>query len=565
MSLNTMTEPLITIENLTHCFKTTEALKNLNLTLPQGEMIGIIGPDGAGKTTLLRLIASLLYPTKGKIKVFGYDTVLDAEKIRNFSGYMPQRFGLYEDLTVQENLDLYAALRGVEKNKLAETFKKLLAFTKLEPFTKRLAGALSGGMKQKLGLACALIQKPRLLILDEPSVGVDPISRRELWSIVHSLLEEGVSVLWSTTYLDEAEKCKEVVLLNEGTLLHVGDPFDLTKRVEGRVFRIEDDSPEKRQHLLELEKREDVIDVSIQGKDLRVVAKSSVFELGEPTIPRFEDAFIDLLGGLKKEESKLAKAAPITTLDGDAVLAKHLVRRFGSFTAVGDISFAVKRGEIFGLLGPNGAGKSTTFKMLCGLLTPTSGQAFVDGIDLQKAPGAARAKIGYMAQKFSLYDNLTVGQNLSFFGKIYSRGRAQTHDNLDKTLELFDLQEHKHTFCQELPLGLKQRVALAAAISHWPDVLFLDEPTSGMDPVSRRQFWSQMNSLVKKGKTILVSTHFMDEAENCDRIALIYRGLIIHLGTPDQLKDIAKTEERQNPTLEDAFAQLIEEYNAAHP
>ncbi|HEV7736446.1 MAG TPA: ATP-binding cassette domain-containing protein, partial [Chlamydiales bacterium] len=397
-----MTEPLLSVKNLSYCFDSTQALKNLSFTLPEKQMIGIVGPDGAGKTTLLRLIASLLRPETGNIQVFGYDTIQDAEKIRTFTGYMPQRFGLYEDLTVQENLDLYAALRSMEKEKRKETFAQLLAFTGLAPFTKRLAGALSGGMKQKLGLACALIKKPKLLILDEPSVGVDPISRRELWRIVHSLLEEGVSVLWSTTYLDEAEKCSQVVLLNEGNLLHVGDPAELTKRVEGRVFLLQDDSASRRHHLQELEKRTDVVDVSIQGKDLRIVAAQPLFELGQPTPPRFEDAFIDLLGGHCKEESKLAKAMPPSPGDGEPVVAKNLVRRFGSFTAVGGVSFSVKRGEIFGLLGPNGAGKSTTFKMLCGLLTPTEGKAFVNGIDLQKAPGAARSKIGYMAQKFSL-------------------------------------------------------------------------------------------------------------------------------------------------------------------
>jgi ABC-2 type transport system ATP-binding protein len=359
--------------------------------------------------------------------------------------------------------------------------------------------------------------------------------------------------------LDEAERCNQVVLLNGGKVLHVGDPAELTKRVVGRVFRIEDDTKGKRQHLLELEQREDVIDVGIQGKDLRVVASTPQFTEGQLAKPRFEDAFIDLLGGTPKGESKVAAAAKPSQGDGETVVADNLVRKFGAFTAVGGISFSVKRGEIFGLLGPNGAGKSTTFKMLCGLLTPTSGHAVVDGLDLQKASAEARSHIGYMAQKFSLYGNLTVGQNLSFFGHIY-----ETEEDLDKTLALFDLQTHKHTFCDDLPLGIKQRVALAAAISHWPDILFLDEPTSGMDPASRRQFWSQMNGLVKKGKTILVSTHFMDEAENCDRIALIYRGLIIHLGTPDDLKEIAKTAETPNPTLEDAFAKLIEEYDGAH-
>lgn len=555
-----MTEPMLSVHHLSHRFGTHEALKNLEFTLPTNQMIGIVGPDGAGKTTLLRLIASLLLPSEGSIEVFGYDSVKDAEKIRTFSGYMPQRFGLYEDLTVQENLNLYADLRGVPVEEKEAVFERLLKFTSLAPFTKRLAGALSGGMKQKLGLACALLQKPKLLILDEPSVGVDPISRRELWQIVESLLADGVSVLWSTTYLDEAERCSQVVLLNKGELLHVGAPSSLTEKVQGRVFRIKDPTSEKRVHLEELEKRADVVDVGIQGEDLRIVAKDSTFELGEPVAPRLEDAFIDLLGGQLKEESPLAKVTPITAPNGNAVMAKNLVRKFGSFTAVGGISFSVKQGEIFGLLGPNGAGKSTTFKMLCGLLTPTEGTALVGGVDLQRAKSEQRERIGYMAQKFSLYGNLTVAQNLSFFRGVYGNTTS-----VNETLDLFELTPHKNTFCDDLPLGVKQNVALAAAIAHFPDILFLDEPTSGMDPVSRRHFWSQMNQLVKRNKTILVSTHFMDEAENCDRIALIYRGLIIHLGTPDELKAIVKSEENPNPTLEDAFAKLIQEYDAAHP
>jgi ABC-2 type transport system ATP-binding protein len=413
-------------------------------------------------------------------------------------------------------------------------------------------------MKQKLGLACALVQKPKLLILDEPSVGVDPISRRELWSIVQSLVQEGVSVLWSTTYLHEAEECQHVVLLNEGQVLYAGLPAELTKRVDGRVFLIEDDSSEKRTHLAELEKRTDVVDAMIQGAALRIVSKEATFDLGAPTQPRLEDAFIDILSTGAKKESKLGVAAPVTAPNGEAIVATDLVKKFGSFTAVGGISFSVKRGEIFGLLGPNGAGKSTTFKMLCGLLRPTSGHAEVNGIDLQKAPGTARAKIGYMAQKFSLYGNLTVQQNLNFFAGAYHIERP-----LEETLKLFDLTAHKDVLSDELSLGIKQKVALAAAIAHWPETLFLDEPTSGMDPVSRRYFWSEMNGLVKKGKTILVSTHFMDEAENCDRIALIYKGLVIHLDTPDKLKEYARTDQNQNPTLEEAFSKLIEECDAS--
>ena len=479
---------MIQIQNLSKEFPYQTALKEINLTLPAGEMIGIVGPDGSGKTTLLRMVAGLLKPTTGTVSVLGADTIRDSEQIHAFSGYMPQRFGLYEDLTVEQNLNLYANLRGLEPGKKEETFKQLFQFTQLGKFANYLVKTLSGGMKQKLGLACALVQKPKLLILDEPSVGVDPISRRELWSMVQSLLKEGVSILWSTTYLNEAEECQTIVLLNEGKLLYVGKPSELAK-----------------------------------GKTL-------------------EEAFYDLLAS--KEGNGFAQAAPITpAMSGDAIVATNLVKRFGSFTAVDRVSFSVHRGEIFGFLGPNGAGKSTTFKMLCGLLKPTEGSATVNGLDVQKVPAAARTHIGYMAQKFSLYENLTVQQNLEFFAGIYP-----TQGKINEKLAFFELEPFKARNAEELPLGVKQKLSLAAAIMHWPEVLFLDEATSGMDPVARKEFWSQMKELAQKGKTILISTHFMDEAEYCDRIALINHGTIIYLGSPAELK-----RETGSATLEEAF------------
>lgn len=555
-----MNEPLVCIQGLSQSFQAGSlVLKDLYLTLEAGKIIGLVGPDGSGKTTLLRLIAALLKPTAGKVEVLGFDIVQNPNPIHALSSYMPQRFGLYEDLTVLQNLELYASLRGLERDKKADVFRKLLDFTGLAPFTARMVQNLSGGMKQKLGLGCALIKTPKLLILDEPSVGVDPLSRRELWKMVESLLTEGVSVIWSTTYLDEAEKCEQILLLNEGKLLYQGSVSDFTQRVKGRVFRIEDLSSQRREHLLSMENREDVVDALIQGSALRIVAKTDRLDHGVPTPARLEDAFIDLLGGKQKGESKLSKAAPISSQkETEVVIARNLVKRFGSFTAVGGVSFSVKKGEIFGFLGPNGAGKSTIFKMLCGLLKPTEGSASINGLDLQKLPIEARSQVGYMAQKFSLYGNLSVQQNLEFFCRVYP-----TTGTVEEKLDLFDLRNYRTSSAETLPLGYKQRLALAVALAHWPDVLFLDEPTSGMDPISRREFWSQMNGLVRKGKTILISTHFMDEAENCDRIALIYRGLIIHLGAPDQLKEIAKAKISQ-PTLEDAFVQLIQEYDATH-
>jgi ABC-2 type transport system ATP-binding protein len=539
---------------------TSPALQDINATIAQGQIVGLVGPDGSGKTTLIRLMAGLLKSSKGNILIEGYDTIRDAEEIHEKTGYMPQKFGLYEDLTVLQNLNLYADLRGVVGPLRKETFERLLHFTGLAPFTGRLAKALSGGMKQKLGLACALIKTPKLLLLDEPSVGVDPISRRELWKMVTDLVKEGVSVVWSTAYLNEAQDCSTILLLNNGKLLYAGDPQTFTDKVLGRTFAVTNISGDRRRLLFELLKNKNVMDGVIQGRDLRIVLRTAVPFEGVPVPPRFEDAFVDLLGGGPGGTSLLAeKVSSISDHDTTVVLAEGLTKKFGSFTAVDHISIEVKKGTIFGLLGPNGAGKTTTFKMLCGLLSPTSGTASVMGVDLQKAPAVARSHIGYMAQKFSLYGNLSVLQNLNFFAGIYNIKEPQIQ--IDEMIEIFNLKPYLRATADTLSLGYKQRLALACANMHHPSVLFLDEPTSGVDPITRREFWNHINGLVSKGVTIMVTTHFMDEAEYCDMIALVYRGKIINQDTPNNLKDLAKSEINPNPTLEDAFIHMIEEYD----
>lgn len=566
-SLQMVLNVLVEIEGLTKIFSPAfpPALDHIQAGIPQGEIVGLVGPDGAGKTTLIRLIASLLRPTEGSIRVNGKDTLTEGESIHAVTGYMPQKFGLYEDLTVSQNLNLYADLRGVTGEERKQTFERLLHFTGLEPFQKRLARALSGGMKQKLGLACALIKKPKLLLLDEPSVGVDPISRRELWKMVEDLVHEGISVIWSTAYLDEAERCRTVLLLNAGKLLFYGRPQEMTDRVKQQVFVLNAAQVNRRTLLMHVLEDTNVIDGVIQGRDVRVVVKHPPFTYENLEVkrvkPRFEDAFIDILGGGPGGESELANSrAAVQKREEDVVVAEKLTKRFGLFTAADHIDFTVHQGEVFGLLGPNGAGKSTTFKMLCGLLKPTEGQALINGLSLQQAPSEARAQLGYMAQKFSLYTSLTVSQNLEFFSGIYNLQGKRKKKMIEEMVEVFGLKQYLKISPDFLPLGYKQRLSLACATLHEPPLLFLDEPTSGVDPITRREFWNHINGLVEKGVTVMVTTHFMDEAEYCDRIALIFKGKIIHIDAPDALKGLCQTDENPNPTLEEAFIKLIEEY-----
>jgi ABC-2 type transport system ATP-binding protein len=564
-----MADPLVQLEDLEKSFPGAKrpALTAVSAQIQPGIITGLVGPDGAGKTTLLRLIAGLLLPSAGQLRLNHPADI----PIREFLGYMPQKFGLYEDLSVQENLELHADLRGVLGAERAAAFQRLLAFTALGPFTARLAGKLSGGMKQKLGLACALLGRPRLLLLDEPGVGVDPISRRELWKMVRDLIGEGLTVIWSTAYLDEAELCAEVLLLNEGRLLFAGKPTDLTGRVRERCLQIRNPVGRRRQLLARALRRPEVLDGVIQGHNVRLVlragaARPDLAELGAgaqaelvPVAPRFEDAFIDVLGGGPGGDSALAqRVRPVEGGQETVVEAVELTKRFGDFAATDRVSFSVKRGEIFGLLGPNGAGKSTTFRMMCGLLTPSAGTAHVMGIDLKTSASRARQRLGYMAQKFSLYSNLSVRQNLVFFSGAYGLRGARQRDVVDGMINVFHLGPFLKAGADTLPLGYKQRLALACAVMHEPDILFLDEPTSGVDPVTRREFWTHINGLVEKGITVMVTTHFMDEAEYCDRIALVFRGRIIASGTPDQLKEQVVTPENPDPSMEDAFIALVE-------
>ncbi len=550
-----------------------QALDGVGFSIQPGRVTGMIGPDGAGKTTLMRLAAGLLLPDTGEIQVLDIDALVQPLEVQSSIGYMPQRFGLYEDLSVQENLDLYADLQGVPKAERPVRYAELMRMTGLGPFTRRLAGRLSGGMKQKLGLACTLVRSPRLLLLDEPTVGVDPVSRRELWQIVYRQVQEvGMSVLLSTAYLDEAERCDEVVLIHDGKLLGQGEPAEFSHTVAGCTFQVTARGMSHRRLQAQLSQAPGVLDALIEGEAVRLVMETPQAPTPELLLPgqanvrieavtpRFEDAFVARLKTRRHErEAVLSLELKIDAGDNDEVIrVDKLQRRFGDFIAVNNVSFSVRRGEIFGLLGANGAGKSTTFRMLCGLLPASGGELAVAGHDLRRAAASARGRIGYMAQRFSLYTNLSVVQNLRFFSSAYGLRGKQQRTRLDWALSTFELEPFRDANAGDLPLGYKQRLSFAAALMHEPEILFLDEPTSGVDPLARREFWARTNALAEAGVTVLVTTHFMEEANYCDRLVIMAEGEVLAEGTPLAMKNRARTAENPDPTMEDAFIQLIE-------
>ncbi|MDD4701129.1 MAG: ATP-binding cassette domain-containing protein [Desulfovibrio sp.] len=589
-------EPAVQLRDLGMTFgkgsRAVTALNSVSAVVPLGRITGLVGPDAAGKTTLMRILAGLMLPTCGEAVVFGRPPQKLVVESANSIGYMPQRFGLYEDISVMGNLLLHASLRGLEGQARQAMFDRLLRFTSLAPFTDRLAGRLSGGMKQKLGIACALLGSPRLLLLDEPGVGVDPQSRRELWRMVQDLSRDGMTVVWATAYLEEAERCAQVIVLDTGSVLYAGAPQEFTTRAQGRVFLLRPPAGDNRRELAAWSMRPGIEDALVQGSRIRLVlAENAPPELrrevldkgGEAVDPRLEDAYMSAVGGIDQTPSPYGKlhvrngatpsgvvppdaTGPDATVSGvpprPSIEADVLTKTFGNFTAARDITFDVRPGEIFGLLGPNGAGKSTTFRMLCGLSRPTSGHCAVDGRDLLTAGSEARAHLGYMAQKFSLYPDIPVLENIKIFAELYGLSRQRREALLPVLAKALNLQNFLHSRTVDLPLGQKQRLALLCATLHEPPVLFLDEPTSGVDARTRRDFWKHISAMTTAGAAVLVTTHFMEEAEYCDRIALIYRGAMIRMGTPDELKASCKTVE--DPTLEEAFIANIEAYDRQH-
>lgn len=573
-----ITTTALSIAHVSKQFKsngqTIQALNDVSFTIKSGQVTGIIGPDGAGKTTLIRLISGLLLVDNGEINVLGNNVLTSHLQVQSLIGYMPQRFGLYEDLTVQENLDLYADLQYVGRHDRKQRFAELMHMTGLSPFTTRLAGQLSGGMKQKLGLACTLIKSPQLLLLDEATVGVDPVSRRELWEIIYQEVQQSeMTVLLSTAYLDEAERCDEVILLHEGKLIKQDKPQQFSDDVAGRVFQITATGQRYRTLQAELSLAPGILDALVESETVRVVMTTATTPQANiilpnysnvtisPVTPHFEDAFVAMLKTKSTQKPQQIAAVRKTELNDNVnvIQVKDLSRQFGDFIAVNNISFNVKQGEIFGLLGANGAGKSTTFRMLCGLLPVSSGQLTIAGKDLHIASASARGRIGYMAQKFSLYSHLSVQQNLQFFSSVYGLRNHLQKERIEWALSTFELKSYRNNNAGELPLGFKQRLSFATALMHEPDVLFLDEPTSGVDPLARREFWDRTNMLAENGVTILVTTHFMEEANYCDRLVIMEGGEILASGTPLELRHKACTADNPKPSMEDAFIHLIEQ------
>jgi len=537
-----------------------QAVRGVSFDVHRGRVLGLIGPDGAGKTSIIQILAGVLSADAGSATIAGIDVLHKPEQVKPLIGYMPQGLGLnlYDTLSVAENIEFFRALRLVPDAAYRENRARLLAMTRLAPFLDRPAGKLSGGMRQKLALICTLIHLPDILLLDEPTTGVDPLSRRDFWTIIHDLVtRRGVTVLLSTAYMDEAERCHHVLLLHQGEVIAAGAPDALAAGVTGRLVAIGGAPPQAVAHAAA--NWPEAESIALYGAETHVLLRDSATDidsrLGAAGITHaqvrdiaanLEDVFVQRLVERQTIGADSARlTAPAVNHNADVAAPVHttqLTRRFDSFVAVERVDLDVRPGEIFGLLGPNGAGKTTLIKMLCGLLPASDGRADVAGLDLgnSAARRQLRDRIGYMSQRFSLYRDLTVSANLELYAGLYSLPRAQRRARITRLLADLRLTDYAERRTQALPLGLRQRLALAAALLHEPRLLFLDEPTSGVDPVARRQFWDIVHALAREqGITVLVSTHYMDEAEHCDRLALMHQGRLAAMGSPTELKDRA--------------------------
>ena len=476
----------IEVNNISKYYGKVQALNNVSFSVKKGEVFGLIGPDGAGKTSMYRILCSLLLPDNGTAVVNGFDVVQQMKELRKRIGYMPGKFSLYQDLTIEENLKFFATLFNTTVEENYDSIKAI--YSQIEKFKNRKAGALSGGMKQKLALCCSLIHQPSILFLDEPTTGVDPVSRKEFWEILAQLKERNITIVASTPYLDEVRSCERVAFLSEGTIKGIGTPNEI--------------------------------------------------------LTEFKDIF-NPSSIVREEAHKIENEAE------NVIEVEHLVKSFGSFHAVDDISFTVKKGEIFGFLGANGAGKTTAMHMLTGLNQPTSGTGRVVGFDIRTEYEQIKKHIGYMSQKFSLYEDLTVAENISLFAGIYGMQDDEINHKINELLQRLNFSGHRNTLVSSLPLGWKQKLAFSVSIFHNPGIVFLDEPTGGVDPATRRQFWKLIYDAAQRGITIFVTTHYMDEAEYCDRISIMVDGKIKALGTPEELK-----QELNQPDMDHVFTYL---------
>ncbi|MBN6076279.1 ribosome-associated ATPase/putative transporter RbbA [Aggregatibacter actinomycetemcomitans] len=508
----TAIRPAVAVEHLSHSYGKTTALYDVSLHIPRGATVGLIGPDGVGKSTLLSLIAGVKIIQTGTVQVF--DLNVAEKKARDVLSrqiaFMPQGLGknLYLTLSIYENIDFHAHLFGFNKQQREARIQRLLNATGLAPFANRAAGKLSGGMKQKLSLCCALVHSPDLLILDEPTTGVDPLSRRQFWQLVDDLRreEDGMTVIVATAYIDEAERFEHILAMDDGKLIA--------------------NAPTK-----------------------QVIADTQSHNL--------EEAYVKLLPAEKRGAENGLHIPPFkpNAAEPPVIVAKGLTKKFGDFVSVDNVSFTIPKGEIFGFLGSNGCGKSTTMKMLTGLLDPTEGSARLLGQPIDAGNIDTRKRVGYMSQAFSLYEELTVYQNLELHAKLYQIPRAQWTHYVQSVMGQFDLVQLADEYPSALPLGIRQRLQLAAACLHKPEVLILDEPTSGVDPAARDMFWEYLIKLSREDKiTIFVTTHFMNEAARCDRISFMHRGRVLAVGTPEALRL-----EKKAPTLEEAFIIYLEE------
>lgn len=561
-------EPIIKVHGAGRRYGSLWAARDIELEVETGEIVGLVGPDGAGKTTLLQLLAAILDPTEGTCRVLGFDTVQQASQVTSRIGYMAQGFTLYDRLTVAENLNFAARARGVPKTAYLARRGRLLDMAGLAPFLDRRESALSGGMRKKLALCANLIHEPPLLLLDEPGLGVDPLSRRELWRIFEDFRQQGTTIVFSTSYMDEANLCDRVAFLDQGRMIALGSPGELRNRAEGQVFSA------RSEHLAAVEavlhgasgvngiqwRAEDIRFVMRPGRVLSASLRERLGELGQVASapPGMEDVFTvlsDRESGPAPAGIRVATTGLEHEVSGNIVM-QDLTRRFGAFVAVDQVTLTIEPGEIFGLLGANGAGKTTLIRMLCGLLPPSSGTATVAGVDVAAAPRQLRQRIGYMSQRFSLYPDLTVGENFSFFASAYGLTRRDARAAISWAMATTGLEGLEEESVARLSGAVRQRVALGCSILHRPAALFLDEPTSGVDPLARFRFWRLIRMLAEAGMTVLVTTHNLEEAAYCNRLGLMDQGRLIAAGNLAALRTHFPGENLE--TAEDIFLAFME-------